>query len=211
MSTPPPSQPIPVPARSKSDFDDLGSLNESNDSDDGVTYYAPDTWQCSGVLRVTDPCYTKADGAVGVAGTRPALAGSWRACARNAAGSVSRLITWAAAARIADPDEPGWVEASFSAAVDSGQCGVFDDARYPSGPVGEYEDPESFYGKACVATDNRENFGLVDDIGVVSRSDFGDGSYIVYERVNGEGVIDAVYIEFFDEDYEDYEYDLGDA
>jgi len=196
MSTPPSSQPIPVPARAEPDFDDFGG---SDDSDDGITHYAPAAWQCGGTLRVTDPCYTKGEGAIGIAGTQPALPGPWRSCARNTGGTVAHLLTWAAASRTPDPDTDGWEEAPFNAAVDSGQCGVFDDARYPAGPVGEYEDEDSFYGKACVATDNRQNFGLVDDIGVVSRSGFGDGLYLVYLRRVPEGDVDAVYVKFFDE------------
>ena len=92
-----------------------------------------------------------------------------------------------------------WGYSPFWTCVDNGQCGVFDDARYPDGPVGEHEDPESFYGRSCALTDGLRHFGLIDDLGVVCRSGFGDGYYAARERVNREGLVSAIYIEFFDE------------
>jgi hypothetical protein len=172
---------------------------EEGDEDEGVTYFAPTTWLCGGTLRITDPGYTKADGAAGAALTRPAAAGRWYACARNVGGYVSHLITWAVEEPMSGSNVLDWGYTPFSTCVDNGQCGVFDDARYPDGPVGEHEDPESFYGRSCAVTDGLRHFGLIDDLGVVCQSGFGDGYYAARERVNSEGLVSAIYIEFFDE------------
>jgi len=180
----PSSRPIPVPKP--------GLETLVREADVCVTCYALATWQCSGALRVTNPCFSK-DTKAGIA--RPALAGPWRACAHDAAGNTPCLLTWAAAAPAADPEMPGWNK--VLSITNSGLFGIFDDARYPSGSVGEYKDPRSFYGKACTATDNRQNFGLVENVGVVLRPGLGSGSHDIYERMGGEGCVDAVYIKFF--------------
>lgn len=65
--------------------------------------------------------------------------------------------------------------------VDSGQAGFFDDDLYPRGKnTGEFEDTETFYGKACALTLSAQQAGILDNFGVVSRTGYGDGEYGLY-------------------------------
>lgn len=64
--------------------------------------------------------------------------------------------------------------------VDSGQCGIFDDAVYPAteSSGGEYGDEDSFYGECCKLTLSEEQGGILKfRNGIVSSSGYGDGSY----------------------------------
>lgn len=65
--------------------------------------------------------------------------------------------------------------------VDSGQLGIFDKAEYPKGDTtGEYDDKDSFYGKCCTLTLEKDNQGGTLPFGVVTSSGFGDGMYPLY-------------------------------
>jgi len=67
-------------------------------------------------------------------------------------------------------------DCSGSIGVDSGQCGIFDDAIYPK----LNDDPafESFYGECCRLTLGEGSAGILENNkGAVSASGYGDGSY----------------------------------
>jgi hypothetical protein len=89
--------------------------------------------------------------------------------------------------------------------VDSGQAGIFNDAVYPKGDTGEYGDLKTFYGRACDATMDEENpikrAGVLPE-GVVSSAGYGDGSYEVFVKKNGDGLVNACRVVFIDEDEE---------
>jgi hypothetical protein len=89
--------------------------------------------------------------------------------------------------------------------VDSGQLGIFDDSIYPTGEnTGEYDDKSSFYGKCCDKTLGDEQFGIVDNLGVVSSSGWGDGSYTACLGIDNEGKVVSIFVEFIgDEDDDD--------
>lgn len=166
-----------------------------------------------GAIRVTDPCY---DREVWCCGTFPALAGSWYGLIEydDATGRVSRLAVYHSTARDAVPGKASGLDVG----VDSGQCGFFDEARYPmtKEAIGDYDDKNSFYGKACAATsyepiDTAPRGGAVEDMGVVSSSGWGDGSYEcrLAERMNvadGTAYAIAADVTFIGEEEED-EYD----
>ena len=87
-----------------------------------------------------------------------------------------------------DPKLTDWKSVGVEVAVDSGQCGVFDDSIYP-----QLEDPaytEMFYDENCSITLKKIPAGrLKNNKGAVSSSGYGDGVYelfAVYE--NGECV-----------------------
>ncbi len=82
-----------------------------------------------------------------------------------------------------------WQEQATEIWVDSGQCGVYDFAyRDNILGIGEYDEPDSFYGKACKCTDD-DVYGEQDDKGVTSRSGFGDGAYDLYLAKDNEQVV----------------------
>ena len=60
--------------------------------------------------------------------------------------------------------------------VDSGQCGIFDDAIYPHKK--DHQDFEPFYDECCKLTLRDEQCGILNNgSGVVTSSGYGDGSY----------------------------------
>lgn len=67
--------------------------------------------------------------------------------------------------------------------VDSGQCGIFDDAVYPAvgEPSGDWCDEEFLFGECCSIILSRKPWGILrSGKGVVSSSGAGDGSYEVF-------------------------------
>lgn len=90
-----------------------------------------------------------------------------------------------------------------SVGVDSGQLGVFDDSIYPKEKEKgtSYDDPNTFYGKCCLATLSEDREGLIDGAGAVTRSGYGDGSY---RFLTNDGVsINAFMIDFLSESVSD--------
>ena len=64
--------------------------------------------------------------------------------------------------------------------VDSGQCGFYDYEKYKdSVGIGEYDEKDTFYGRACFLTDQDEQYGIFEQ-GIVSRSGIGDGVYDLF-------------------------------
>jgi hypothetical protein len=190
--------------------------NIENDKADTVRYdfrFASQSWSCGGELRVTDPAYAKGFEArvAGaecrpIAGTCAVKAGLWRSClVKNARGTVElRLMVWHEAEVMPDFDA-SWQPLPFYAAVDSGQCGIFDEARYPSDPEALRPDGQSFYDDV-LRVSGGTGFGVVpangsvaDSMGVVAIIGEGDGLYEVFAHSHA-GVVDAVCIEFCTED-----------
>ncbi len=130
-----------------------------------------------GSMRVSDPCYTVDTWCAGVV---PAKPGTWTATLL-----YSDQDTWGtrvSAILVEHETHLGpkpMYHSSIDVGVDSGQCGLFAAQEYPSGKsTGEYGDTSSFYGRACrITLDSEEKGGILDNMGVVSRSGFGDGSY----------------------------------
>lgn len=140
-------------------------------------------------LRVTDPCYETVNYA-----PLQALPGRWRAHTLigptdwNARVHVLQVSHDSLGAQEVLP----WQEleaTKICAGVDSGQCGFFDNALYPT-DAAEFEwEAGRFYGYCCDAT---LNYGLpggtvIQDKGAVARSGFGDGGYAVYIRRDEQG------------------------
>lgn len=166
------------------------------------TVYVGGVWVCGGVARVTDPCYGR-DTRPGIWGTVPALPGEWRAAVDTDDGLVARLVTWAEVT--GEPgDDTNWEELPFSAAVDSGTCGVFDEARY-------FKNPPRCNARYAWRVGGRdaEDRGSWDDLGVVSSSGHGDGVYPVYARRGADGLADAILVAFIADDSDDDGEDSG--
>jgi len=149
------------------------------------------TFECdSGVLRVTDPCYSKETWCAGtVANCRK---GTWIAeIERQNCGSWGNRI-----ARLTVTHELGGTgpdeDAGFEVGVDSGQAGVFDDRHYP-----DDTDDSPFYDECCRLTLAKAGAGAL-SFGVVSSSGFGDGSYTAKVRRDAGGKCYRICVEFID-------------
>ena len=152
------------------------------------------TFTCtSGVLRVTDPCYSKG---TWCAGTVPdCREGEWLATVRLMdCGSWGKRIS-----RLTVVHEDGGTGADesvdFEVGVDSGQAGVFDESRYPNDP----NVATSFYDKVCKLTLSKAKAGVV-KFGAVSSSGVGDGSYEATVRRDRNGKCFYISIEFLSDD-----------
>lgn len=93
--------------------------------------------------------------------------------------------------------------------VDSGQAGFFDYEYYKKYHknfyVDEDEEDNNWYERVCEITLNDPNYGMIDNMGCVSESGYGDGMYEVYAGRDENGEIVEVMIVFIseEEEYED--------
>lgn len=152
-------------------------------------------WNCtSGILLVTDPCMEKGpNGALAFqVALDSAVRGKWTSLVTKIAGRNAILTAWSDT--ITEPTS-GWARAG-SIGVDSGQAGIFDFDSYPEENLGDYDDKNSFYGKACEQTLSSNRAGVVDEFGVVSNSGWGDGFYECMVHRDADGFVDAVKLDF---------------
>jgi hypothetical protein len=170
----------------------------------------------SGVLRVTDPCYTKDTRCAGK--IENVELGRW-------VGVVELVEEWGIRSSVLYitvvrnleqliediqsrlPYSRGfvWEKTDIDVGVDSGQAGFFDERFYPEGKIGEYGDETTFYGKVCKLTaggDFDDHYKVAGTLhfGAVSSSGFGDGSYNCYVVKDESGVIIAAKIVFLDDE-----------
>lgn len=161
----------------------------------------------SGSVRVTDPCYERGTWCAGT--IDEVKNGVWEAFIKMDSydGRVAELAVFHKDIPNKLVKDSNWLEQGIDVGVDSGQAGVFDDELYPEGETGEYGDEDSFYGKCCQLTIDKGSGTL--SFGAVSRSGYGDGSYICYTIEDKDNIvgIKIVFVDEYDED-EDYdEYD----
>lgn len=144
-------------------------------------------------LRVSDPCYeSDSEGGFSIQNVLP---GQWKA-----------YIDWysndtiSALCVVSQEHNGNLYESCFEeiadVGVDSGQLGVFDKVYYNDNQGGEYDQPDTFYGKCCNATSSEQCCGVIDDRGFVSSSGYGDGSYHVQVAKNSDGSVYAVLVDF---------------
>lgn len=165
-------------------------------------------------LRITDPCYSKDTWCAG--SLKNPLQGKWLAFIQyrdegNWGIRNSTVFAVHENSPLKDQLLNGHLYenhldtlADIDVGVDSGQAGIFDEAQYPNGDPGEYNDDKSFYGRACNATlgdyDNPASDNLRAGViteGVVSSSGDGDGSYRCFYNKDTSGKVDAVEISFY--------------
>lgn len=157
----------------------------------------------SDVLRISDPCYTKDVWCCGT--VKNCEIGKWSAfliyreegywgvrVAENIA--IFGDISIEDAQKILDNTK--WKNSEISVGVDSGQCGIFDDTKYPDGKTGNYDGNGSFYDKCCNLTLGDKSGGVL-NFGIVSSSGYGDGSYDCL--IPEEDKVFAIRIVFLDE------------
>ena len=97
-----------------------------------------------------------------------------------------------------------------NAGVDSGQCGFYDDAKYPRDAAQFEYEKDTYYGRCCSMTlDEGIGGGIIDGFGVVSGTFYGDGGYDCYVLRNADGIVIAACLDysnhfgFEDDGYED--------
>lgn len=170
------------------------------------------SFELSGKMRVSDPCYKPDVWCCGTLNTRP---GTWEAAVmvmdNEMTGGWGKRVAVLAAkheeciipldtqtvnessdkSRVLSP----WKIADFEVGVDSGQAGFFDDANFVSRNGGE---DEYWYDRMCSITLSSVSAGVVED-GAVSSTGFGDGGYPCIYRAGTDGLVDFVYIIFIDD------------
>jgi hypothetical protein len=82
-----------------------------------------------------------------------------------------------------------WEDYKGSIGVDSGQCGIFDDAIYPQkNDHPDCEHCKPFYDECCKLTLSNEQAGILESgKGVVSSSGYGDGGYTLSFATQKDG------------------------
>lgn len=156
----------------------------------------------SDAVRVTDPCY---DLDTWCAGTiKNVLPGEFKCYSQKTdMGEDWGIRVANIEVRHKDyPDvEPTEYLSDLDVGVDSGQCGLFDDA-YFAGFCDNDEKKDEFYHNVCNLTykDGCEA-DTIDDKGFVSASGNGDGSYACFVGRNEDGKVVSIKIDY----YPDYE------
>ena len=93
--------------------------------------------------------------------------------------------------------------------VDSGQAGFFDYSLYPAGEREGLTDPvndfDLFYEQCCTATLGKRQADIVQKMGAISSSGYGDGVYDLTIWKDGVGKVLAARIDFLNKDEEEEE------
>lgn len=171
------------------------------------------------VMRVSDPCYDRDVWCTGLINN--CLTGKWNAAiALSDEGEwgkrVAMLIVrhetapaFAAANGVFTKENgdgetvtiywPGdtWERLDAVIGVDSGQCGLFDEAKYNDSSLfdtpPEHDYGSRWYGHCCDLTLSKRQAGVI-PCGAVSSSGYGDGSYNALYHENKDGNVDMVCI-----------------
>ena len=130
-------------------------------------------------IYVTDPCYDEPQQII-----EGCLSGKW--IARRASKSLICYSESVSQGTRFDEDA-GLVD------VDSGQIGVFGDEM--NWGEGEYDDKDHFYGACCALSLSDERCGIFYSVGVVTRTNHGDGTYQLKVRRNARGEAVALQME----------------
>jgi len=169
-------------------------------------------------IRVSDPCYEK--GLCGSEILENCLTGTWEAGVDYQEKRVGAL---AIRHKTSGPQFSVFNNANYNsrvksapffAAVDSGQCGFFDDVHYRdamvcAGVKYPFEGDKSkdfghpWYTLCSQITLDTEMAGVI-PYGVVSSSGFGDGNYEVFVTRDRNGYINGAAILFICEDEDDF-------
>ncbi|MCP8309034.1 MAG: DUF4241 domain-containing protein [archaeon] len=168
----------------------IKSLKETRQTN-GMTFFVK-----SGKVHLTDPAYDrKTLEKISVTWNLTAKNGKWRAflIKEENEGCVARLVAINTDYLNSQLGRNIRWQAIGPLFVDTAQAGIFDDALYPKEkrrPTREeFNDKQSFYGKVCDLTLSSNQGGIVDNLGVVSQSGYGDGMYATFGiEENGEYV-----------------------
>lgn len=166
-------------------------------------------WSCSNnTLLVSDPCYNKPSDTNKLFQLNIIISnvvnGKWKAyiLKKEYSNCGQRIHTLLTHINSVDSfDSFNNFKKIGSAAVDSGQLGIFDIDHYPNDDTGDFGDNSTFYGKCCNQTLSDIGAGIVksydsDCIGVVASSGIGDGFYGIYVHYDKDGYINGIMVDF---------------
>ena len=144
------------------------------------------TVELTGTVVVSDPCYDRDVWCMQTGS--PVKPGRYEALAlysdeEDWGNRVANLVLVHEDHRGAPPK--AWKPIESTIGVDSGQCGIFDDSIYPEEK--DHTGRDTFYDECCSITLAKGNAGILrNGKGVVSSSGYGDGSYELYAKSDGE-------------------------
>lgn len=158
----------------------------------------------SGAIVVSDPCYSDLDG---TGYLLQAVTGEWKVVIieipdgrwKRVAALIAYHVGCHKSTAVGNRRERHVL--GGEACVDSGQMSIVDEKFFGYGD-GETDDPTTFYGACCAATDN--GAGIIEG-GCVSCSGYGDGGYnvsVTYEQGPGpcrSQLVNSVRIDFITE------------
>lgn len=173
------------------------------------------------IMRVSDPCYDKHTCCSGPSGPSglifDCLPGNWDAAATYSDVILGTRVAMLIAKHESIPDfaicnqvrgdgeriyfSPQWRDSGIMVCVDSGQAGLFDDAKYQNNSVFDgMPEPVSTFGDiwyrhCCDLTLSEARAGVI-PFGAVSSSGYGDGCYKVFKHENKFSKVDCVIIVF---------------
>ena len=166
------------------------------------------TFDISGKMRVSDPCYRPETWCSGVLDTRP---GRWEAAvlvldSSTTGGWGDRVAVIAVKHEYCELPLStdtinkslhnmylcGWKIADFEVGVDSGQAGFYDEDKFVARNGGDDDD---WYDMVCDITLSEQSAGVFDD-GAVSSSGYGDGGYSCVYHTDTNNKVDFAYIVF---------------
>jgi len=152
-------------------------------------------------VRVSDPCY---DMNTWCAGTiENVLPGKYN-CSMEVSDKGAwgdRVSSITAIHADYDADRLIYVLTRIDVGVDSGQCGIYDLDYFR-----DHCKSEEWYDRICNITLSKYLGGIADGKCLVSRSGYGDGSYVCYVARNAEGKIVGIWLDYGlneDEDEDD--------
>jgi len=176
------------------------------------------------VMRVSDPCYDRGVWCCGTIencktgkwngmiarqdegdwGVRVAMVAAIHKSSRVNKDTLDRIKTASVDEETGDwsvsfPKD--WKEGGFEVGVDSGQAGLFDELMYDEDEQFDGCEPPRanygslFYNYCCDLTLTEPGGGVIPN-GVVSRSGYGDGSYVPFYHCAKDGKVNAVVILF---------------
>ncbi len=144
-------------------------------------------------LLISDPCYKPGTWCAGSVDAKP---GRW--CAQALIGPTEWLVRTKVLRAHHESVDPqvfteGLEDSGLDVGVDSGQCGLFDEVKYPAEAFAD-----DAYDKICDLTIGTPLKGgiLAGRSGVVTSSGFGDGSYRAWIRQNAAGKVIAIEVRF---------------
>jgi hypothetical protein len=116
----------------------------------------------------SDPCYT------GICKS-PALNGQWNVQIEYSKQYEGVIANFHAFHKDYGYEKLNLDTSTFDGCVDSAQFGIFDSSLNVGD--GEYGDSSRFYGQVCKITQSKNACGIINNLGFVSTSGFGDGDY----------------------------------
>ena len=172
------------------------------------TEHTVGSFMTNNCIIVTDPCYNYDSRQI----IDNALPGEWIAnIVRSDEGAWGNRVAELIVMNVdSNYNEYDWVRnRDIEVGVDSGQAGFFNSFLYPRGDTGEYDDKDSFYGKVCKLTVDKNGHGTAGVLafGAVASSGYGDGGYDLYTVTKNDKVVAAKIVFIGEEEYED-EYEL---